>query len=77
MKMNRRIPIKIIRPTAIFRSADEKILSRVLGRFDIRLFFWRNKESDYFDEHLLLQVRFLNDSSISFINDLVIERKKC
>ena len=75
--MDRRMPIKIIRPTAIFKSADEKLLSRVLGKFDIRLFFWRKKESDYFDDDLLLQVRFLNDSSISFMSDLGVQRKRC
>ena len=47
----------MIKPSAIFRSSEEKNLVRILDRFDIRLFFRKSKNDDYFESNLMLCVR--------------------
>ena len=55
-KMQARVPI-MAKPSFILRTAEEKILTRILDKFDIRLFFKKSRHSDVIEFNLMLCVR--------------------
>lgn len=57
--LSRRVPLKMLRPLTLIRSADEKLLSRVLGKFDIGVFFGKNKNESYSQDDQILEVLLL------------------
>ena len=54
--ITRRVPLKMLRSLTLIRSADEKLLTRVLGKFDIGVFFGKSKDDSFIDNDLLLEV---------------------
>lgn len=59
--MNPKNPIRAVFSRQLsIRNSEERVLTRILGKFDLRLFFRNNKTagSDVFENVLILHVRF-------------------
>ena len=66
MLRSRVVPLKRLRPLAFLRSSDEKLLSRVLGKFDVGTFFFGKGKDDSLVDDILFEVLISKFFTVGF-----------